>query len=344
MDRREEILKIFPKEIRRIFDQIQAEFAQIQEIRLRAQQPLMIVYGSREYLVGESGKLILADQLPTQKRQEDQIPLYIVSPEQLDQTVEYMSSYSLYASEDEIRQGFLTIRGGHRIGLAGKTVLEDQEVRLIKCISFLNVRVAHEVRGCADTIMEELYKREAGRICFLNTLIISPPRMGKTTLLRDMIRQISQGRPPFPGMTVGVVDERSELGACYQGIPQNDLGPRTDVLDCCPKVQGMMMLVRSMSPQVVAVDEIGSGQDAQALDYVRNCGCAIAATAHGTSLEDIRGRKDLGRLVEEGCFKRFLLLGREHSGERSVQILDGKGQLIRLIHMQDMDKGPGVLW
>ena len=326
MDRKEEILKIFPKELRQILSQIQAEFSEIQEIRLRAGQPLMMVCKGREYLVGEKGQLLEPEYGAAGARFA-----YIISTPQLTQTAEYMSSYSLYAAEDEIRQGFFTIRGGHRIGLAGRAVAEGQEIRRIKFISFLNVRVAHEVIGCADGVMGELYGREEGRVSFLNTLLISPPRMGKTTLLRDMIRQISRGENGIPGMTVGVVDERSELGACYQGVPQNDLGPRTDVMDCCPKAQGMMMLVRSMSPQVVAVDEIGSGQDAQALDYVRNCGCAIAATAHGFSLEDIQGRKDLGRLVADGCFNRFLVLARGKRGERAVRILDGKGQLIRIV-------------
>lgn len=141
----------------------------------------------------------------------------------------------------------------------------------MKFISFVNVRVAHQVKGCADGIMRYLYARQPDSPGphFCNTLIISPPRCGKTTLLRDVIRQVSAGNAFAPGMTVGVVDERSELGACYQGVPQNDLGPRTDVLDCCPKDQGMMMLVRSMAPQVVAVDEIGSAGDVEAVGYIR---------------------------------------------------------------------------
>ena len=221
-----------------------------------------------------------------------------VKAEDLKETMEYVSGYSMYAFEDEIRQGFITIQGGHRIGLGGRTVVQNQEIRLMKFISFLNVRIAHQIIGCADDLMGFLYQKEAGESRFLNTLLISPPRMGKTTMLRDIIRHISWGGPGIPGMTVGVVDERSELGACYQGIPQNDLGPRTDILDCCPKVQGMMMLVRSMSPQVVAVDEIGGSEDAKALDYVRNCGCAIAATAHGTSFKDVKEKKDLARVFQ----------------------------------------------
>lgn len=203
----------------------------------------------------------------------------------------------------------------------------------MKFISFLNVRIAHQIIGCADDLMGFLYQKEAGESRFLNTLLISPPRMGKTTMLRDIIRHISWGGPGIPGMTVGVVDERSELGACYQGIPQNDLGPRTDILDCCPKVQGMMMLVRSMSPQVVAVDEIGGSEDAKALDYVRNCGCAIAATAHGTSFKDVKEKKDLGRLVDEGCFERYIILEKGTLKGRTIRILDREGHWLQNIEI-----------
>lgn len=330
MDRKEEILKIFPRELRQILGKVPAKFSQMQEIRLRAGKPALMVCAGKEYAISAEGGLLETENMnPADLAGRGRCPFCIISQEQLLQIVEYMSSYSLYAAEEEIRQGFFTIQGGHRIGLGGRTVVQNQEIRLMKFISFLNVRIAHQIIGCADQVIGALYQREKGELRFLNTLLISPPRMGKTTMLRDIIRHISWGGGGIPGMTVGVVDERSELGACYQGIPQNDLGPRTDVLDCCPKVQGMMMLVRSMSPRVVAVDEIGGSEDAKALDYVRNCGCAIAASAHGTSLKDIKGKKDLGRLVEEGCFERFVILEKGHEGGRMARILDREGLLIQ---------------
>ena len=146
---------------------------------------------------------------------------YLVTREDLKETMEHVSGYSLYAYEDEIRQGFLSVQGGHRVGVTGKVILDGNQIRGMKYISCINVRLAHQVLGCADPVMPYIQKNT----WVAHTLIVSPPRCGKTTLLRDIIRQLSNGREGIPGLTVGVVDERSELAGCYQGVPQNDLGP-----------------------------------------------------------------------------------------------------------------------
>ena len=235
--------------------------------------------------------------------------------------MEYIAGYSLYAYEDELRQGFLTIQGGHRVGVAGKILMEEGKVRSIRYISFLNIRLAHQVEGCADKVMPFIV--ENGEVC--HTLIISPPCCGKTTLLRDVIRQISNGNAWCEGKNVGVVDERSEIGGAYQGVPQNDLGIRTDLLDCCPKAEGMMMLIRSMSPEVVAVDEIGEYGDIKAIESVLNCGCRLIATVHGSSVEDIEKKPLLQKMVKEHVFDRYIIL----SGKKKIGsvwgIFDGRG-------------------
>ena len=234
---------------------------------------------------------------------------------------------SLYAAEEELRQGFFTVRGGHRIGVAGRVILKDRQITGLKAASFLNVRVAHEIKGCADQVLPFLYVN--GK--FVSTLIVSPPGCGKTTLLRDLIRQVSDGssqkagKCSFAGVNVGVADERSELGACYQGVPQNDLGMRTDVLDGCPKSEGMLMLIRSMAPAVVAVDEIGGKEDIKAVEYVRNCGCALAATAHGNSLEELKERAGFRELLEEKTFERLVFLSRKRECRGKVEVVYDSG-------------------
>lgn len=306
---REEILQIFSKNIRLVLGQVSVDFGQVQEIRLRVQAPLLMICGNQEYYITSQGGLSTQDR-----------DAYRVSARELKETLEYMGRYSLYAFEEEMRQGFLTIPGGHRIGLAGKVVCDGGGIRTMKYISSVNVRLAHQVRGCGDPVLPWLY--DQGRFC--HTLILSPPRCGKTTLLRDLVRQISDGSRDRPGMTVGVVDERSEIAACYQGIPQNDLGIRTDVLDCCPKAQGIWMLIRTMSPQVIAADEIGSREEMEALEYVMNCGCRIMATIHGTSVEDVRRKPALARLVSQQWFERYVVLGPAGQAGRRIAVYDGR--------------------
>lgn len=286
----------------------------------------MIICRDREYMVERNGRVAESSRRAGGE-------FVTVSQAQMKETVEYMCSFSLYAAEEELRQGFLTIQGGHRIGVAGKTLAQGHDIRLMKFISFINIRVAHQIPGCADGVMDYLY---SGQGEFLNTLIISPPRRGKTTLLRDIIRQVSnghiqnvgQGQVWIPGVPVGVVDERSELGACYQGIPQNDLGMRTDVLDCCPKSQGMMMLVRTMAPRVIAVDEIGGMADVEAIEYVRNCGCALAATIHGNSLEDIKQKPAVKELLLQGAFERLIILDCWNKAGHVKSIWDAGGHIL----------------
>jgi stage III sporulation protein AA len=161
-----------------------------------------------------------------------------------------------------------------------------------------------------------------------HTLIISPPRCGKTTLLRDMIRQISDGNDYVKGCSVGVVDERSELAGSYQGIPQNQMGIRTDVLDGCPKAEGMLMLIRSMSPQVIAVDEIGAPDEVQAIKYAMHCGCKMIATVHGESLEEIRRKPLLEQMISEQCFERYVVLSNRRRVGKIANIYDKDGVMI----------------
>ena len=298
MIRVNDILSILPINVKNIFPRLHIDFERLYEIRLRTGMPVMIVYDDREYFLCSERGLC--------ERVEES---YTVSEKDIRECMEYVSNYSLYAYEEELRQGFITVKGGHRVGVAGKTVCERDNVKNIKYISCINIRVAHECKGCSDRYLP--YLIESGR--YLDTLIISPPRCGKTTFLRDIVRNISNGNVYVSGKNVGVVDERSEIGACYRGVPGCDVGIRTDILDNCPKALGMMMLIRSMSPDYICVDEIGGNADADAISYANRSGCNIFATVHGVDYEDISRKAGIKELIKMGVFKRFVVMDREPS-------------------------------
>lgn len=305
-----DITRLFAAPVRRILENFGGDFDRIYEIRLRTGVPLQIIYQGRDYfLKPNGGETFLAKSA------------YEVTAQDVSETMEYIGNYSLYAYEDELRQGFLTVQGGHRVGIAGQVILENGRVKGVSPITCVNVRLSHQVLGCADRVFPYLWAD--GEFC--HTLIISAPRCGKTTLLRDIVRQLSDGNERFSGLAVGVVDERSEIAGCYQGIPQNDVGIRTDVLDGCPKAEGMMMLIRSMSPQVVAVDEIGTAEDIKALESVLNCGCKILATVHGNDIDDVRKKPLLSSMVNAHVFERYVLLSNRMQAGTVQAVYDGRG-------------------
>lgn len=302
---RKDILNLFSTGIRKELQLLEDE--RLNEIRLRTDKPIILVIDNEEYFLTK-GSMV-------KECGEDS---YIVKETDIKETMEYVTNYSLYAFQDELKKGYLTVSGGHRIGICGKVVYEKDEIRTIRNVQSLNIRIAHEIPGCGEVIIQHL--QEEG--VFQNTLILSKPGMGKTTLLRDLVRIMSDGRCGMCGHTVGLVDERSEIASCYLGKPQNDVGIRTDVLDCCQKKDGMIMLVRAMRPDVIAVDEIGSLEDSQAIEYASLCGCRILATIHGTSLEEVRRKDGMKRLIDEKIFSRYVLCERNKEGLRQRKIYD----------------------
>lgn len=267
----------------------------IEEIRLRGEKPLMISKCSRDYFITKDGMI-------------SQVPLdsFKINMADIEKILQYMCNYSIYAVEEELKQGFLTLRGGHRVGLSGRAVIENGRVKTIKNISGMNIRIAKEIKGCGQDIINRIYSNG-----LKHTLIASPPGCGKTTLLRDMIRILSSGEHQKRGYKVGIVDERSEIAGCYLGISQRDVGPRTDVLDSCPKVQGIMMLLRSMSPEIIAVDEIGSLEDSDAIENAINSGVMVVATAHGRDMDEILKKPGVRNLIERKLFERVVILSRK---------------------------------
>lgn len=304
--RKTQILQVLAGDIQKRLIREHLDFGKLQEIRLRVGKPFTIVYDGEERMLCTDGEYD------------------IITKEQLMETIEYISNYSMYAYESEMRQGFLTIEGGHRIGFAGKGILEDGKVRNLKYISSVNIRISHEVPGCADILLPFVTTRED----VYHTLIISPPGCGKTTILRDLIRQISDGGNGRRGVSVGVVDERSEIAGCYMGVEQNQLGMRTDILDGCPKAEGMIMLIRSMSPKVLAVDELGLPEDVHAVEYAMHCGCRMLATVHAKDMEEIRRKPLFEQLVKNRRFERYVVLANRPSVGSVREIFDERGNCL----------------
>ena len=312
------IVQLFPNEIRPFLEKTTKHADSLTEIRIRCGQPVFVVRGRKEYVLSAQGEEIETDKVSRIRRRD----VICFDRGQVERIFHHICRYSPYAYEDELKNGFMTVAGGHRVGVAGQVLPEQGRVQSIRNIRFLNIRISHEMIGCADTVMDRIYDAKNKR--WHSTMVIAPPACGKTTLLRDMIRQISDGTAGRWPQTVGVVDERSEIAGCFFGQPQNDVGMRTDVLDGCPKASGMEMLLRSMAPDVIAVDEIATGRDVETLLLMAHCGITILATVHGNDMQSLSEKRYLQPLFDAGCFKRFVVL----SQAREATIINEKGEVL----------------
>lgn len=312
----EEIMSFMPQKIKQSLVRLAPLYwSRLEEIRIRIGRPIELILYRQSYFLTTSGKLTESPHLGM-----------IAEVEDGHKIMNLISRHSVYAIEEELRRGYITVNGGHRVGIAGRAVVEEGKVKMLKEIRSFNIRIAREIKGIANPLLPRLLKDNQ----LLSTLIISPPRCGKTTLLRDLIRLLSYGSKENQcfGQKVGVVDERSEIASCMEGIPQHDLGPRVDVLDACPKAEGMIMLIRSMGPDVIATDEIGSLKDAEAILEAIHAGVKIITTAHGYSLEDIKARPSLLPLFEQPVFDRYLILSNRNGVGTIEALLDGKERKI----------------
>ncbi|MCL2387116.1 MAG: stage III sporulation protein AA [Defluviitaleaceae bacterium] len=360
----EKIREFLGAGVARWFEKIgTADFSRITEIRLRVDKPIILRIDGRDFFIdAAAAQPLFADNMHSKPHarleasydygfkpaspfaddvhSKSHVRLEAgydcgftpASPtsEDIRETMERISQYSFYAYEAELSMGYITLPGGHRVGVSGQTVIEDNAVRAWRYISGINIRVARSVLGCADSVLPHVL-RDGG---FLHTMIISPPAYGKTTLLRDIVRQISNGFKGFDrGLTVGLADERSEIAGCFRGVAQNDVGIRTDVIDGCPKALAMVMLLRAMSPDVIAVDELGGEQDARAVDAVLNAGVKLLCTAHGRDVPDVMANPSLSAVLSRKIFERFIVLDKP---SHVLGVYDSTGKSIWL---RDDSKG-----
>ncbi len=276
-----------PAQLRGMLEQLTCPEQQCcEEIRLRLGQPLTVtLHGQERTLTGRT--LTSAD---------------------LEDTLSRATEYSMHTFADSLRQGFVTVHGGHRIGVCGQTAVQDGNILSFRHISSLNIRVARQVTGAADqTLLAQLREDDI----LYSSLFLSPPGRGKTTLLRDIARQLSDG-----GVRVSLADERSELAALYHGAPQFDIGRHTDAIDGCPKAQAAMMLVKTMSPQLLVLDEITAEADVFAAEYAAHCGTAVLASAHAWDMDDFRQRPLYRRLLDTRIFSRIFCIERNRAVRR----------------------------
>lgn len=294
-----EVLKYLPERIRKILATlIGEEWVDIEEIRLRGGAPLTICVWRESCFVTPTGGVT-----------NHESNAYKVQPEEVQSAFMAICENSVYAHLEEIRQGFITLKGGHRVGICGKAVCDGGKIKTFREISSLNFRIAHQLIGAADGIIK--YVTDGTDI--KSTLIISPPQMGKTTVLRDVTRQISDR-----GFKCGIADDRGELAAMHRGVSSNLIGAQTDIIDGAPKAEAIEMLLRTMSPFVIISDEIASEKDVEALLLAAGTGVRIIATTHGSSVEEVLNRRNLIPLFKDKVFKQAIVLKRDFSTPESV--------------------------
>ena len=289
----EEILNYFTEKISiQLENEIKDKFDTLEEIRLRVERPIVLKF-----------------------KDNDKVIKYNVTTEDILSTLQILCENSIYTYQGQIAEGFITVKGGHRVGISGSCAIENGKVINIKYIYSLNFRIARQVIGSSNPALRHILNLENNSI--YNTLIVSAPGTGKTTILRDIIRQLASGikEIKFLAINVGVVDERGEIAAMYKGIPQNDIGIKTDIMENVSKNIGIRMLIRSMAPKVIVADEIGKREDIEAIHYAVCSGCKGIFTAHGSTFEDISLNPVIHNLIETHTIDRLIFLDEKEKGK-----------------------------
>lgn len=296
-----EIFEYFPFTIKEILEkEILVEDDFLEEIRVRVGKAIILKFNKKEKNVK-----------------------YVVTIEDILKILQLVCENSIYSYQHQIAEGFVTIKGGHRVGISGSCVLENSKVININYINSLNFRIARQMIGVSKEVLKYILNVEKNNV--KNTLIVSSPGTGKTTILKDIAKQISSGIKElnFESLNTGIVDERGEIAALYKGVPQNDVGIKVDVVDNVSKGIGMKMLVRTMAPQVIIADEIGTLEDVDAINYAVCSGCKGVFTAHGESIEDLYLNNFIKELIIGHVFEIIIFLNPNKKGNiKDVYIFD----------------------
>lgn len=290
-------INCLPLRLKRFAQTISREEKQkTEEIRLRTGQPMTLLREGREYPAGEGTECVVA--------QED-----------LETVCNIVTGFSRYTALETLKKGYLTAEGGFRVGVTGFAVRQGGEVTALRDFSSMAIRIARERIGLAEDLAQELQQEGS----LPGTLIAAAPGLGKTTLLRDLVRCLSYGGNGFNPLRMGLVDERGEIAAMHKGVPQLDVGPYTDVLDACPKAEGIELLLRAMNPQAIAVDEITAAEDIAAMSRAANSGVSMIATIHAADRRELMAKPLFRQLQRQKVFRKLITI-RSVDGERRYRM------------------------
>ena len=293
MDKVKQIINILPKRIKKIIGEFsKEEFDRFQEIRLRAERPVVIIINGTSYFINSNFKLTAF--LPDNPVK--------VSFEEVTESFNNACGYSVHSHLKSISAGYVTLSTGDRVGIAGEAICEDDKIIGVKNISSLNIRIAREHKNSAEEIMKYIYTGS------LNSIIVAgEPLSGKTTMLRDIARRLSGENLSKYYKTV-IVDERNEISGSNGGKYNNDLGMNTDVLTGYPKKEGIICALRSLSPDIIICDEVGDIEEVSAIEQGLNCGVKFIVSVHASSRDELILRPQIRRLIKSGCFDKIVLL------------------------------------
>lgn len=286
----EYILKCLPTQLAKLI--LEHNIQKLEEIRIRANKPVILKLGQVEIVLN-----------------------YTITTNEIIGILQNICNNSIYTYQNQICNGFITLPGGNRVGIAGNVVIKDGQVSNISYIYSLNFRISHQINGASDNILKYVLDTENNTI--YNTLIVSPPGAGKTTIIRDLAKRISNGinEINFRGLDVSIIDERGEIAAMTKGITFNDVGIRTDVLDNVPKSIGIRMAVRSMAPKVIIADEIGNKDDVNIINYAICSGVKCIFTAHGSDMEDLLKNNEINKIINLQLFSKIIFLDEKQKGK-----------------------------